>query len=415
MIRADVMILGAGFAGLGAALALNAKGGRVVIVDRRGAAEETSFGNAGLIQAEAAVPYAFPRRLPTLLGALLDRRADARLHLTRLPHTARFLIAYAAHSGASAVDRTARANIPLLAHAIRDHRALADAAGALALWRDGGYLRLQRSARAMAAAVAESESARARYGVPYAVWDAARLAAEEPHLAQTLAGAIHHPTPARISDPGALGKAYAALFEARGGRLATGDAQTLSQQVGGFTVQTTDGAVAARECVIALGPWSGALLARFGVRIPLGIKRGYHMHYAPADGARLHNLVVDEANGTVLGPNARGIRLTTGAEFAPLDAPHTPVQVDRAERAARSLFPLGPRLDPQAWRGARPCLPDLLPMVGPVPAVAGLWAHFGHQHLGLTLGPTTGRLLAQIMTADVPFTDPSPYRVDRFS
>jgi D-amino-acid dehydrogenase len=56
----------------------------------------------------------------------------------------------------------------------------------------------------------------------------------------------------------------------------------------------------------------------------------------------------------------------------------------------------------------------MLPMVGPVPGRKGLWAHFGHHHLGFTLGPATGRLLAEMMTGEAPFTDPYPYRVERF-
>ncbi|MEL6227851.1 MAG: FAD-dependent oxidoreductase, partial [Pseudomonadota bacterium] len=72
------------------------------------------------------------------------------------------------------------------------------------------------------------------------------------------------------------------------------------------------------------------------------------------------------------------------------------------------------RLDAEPWLGSRPCLPDLIPMMGAVPGNRGLWANFGHHHLGLTLGPVTGRLLAEIMTGEKPFTDPAPYRVDRF-
>ena len=86
----------------------------------------------------------------------------------------------------------------------------------------------------------------------------------------------------------------------------------------------------------------------------------------------------------------------------------------KAEAQARTFFPLGERIDPAPWRGARPCLPDLLPAVGPVPGQTGLFVNFGHQHLGFTMGPTTGLLLAQMMTGEDTFTDPSPYRIDRF-
>jgi D-amino-acid dehydrogenase len=111
---------------------------------------------------------------------------------------------------------------------------------------------------------------------------------------------------------------------------------------------------------------------------------------------------------------ARGVRLTTGAEFADRDAPPTPVQLGRVEPAARELFPLGERLDPEPWMGARPCTPDMMPVIGPAPNRKGLWFAFGHAHHGLTLGPATGRLLAEMMTGETPFTNPYPYRADRF-
>jgi D-amino-acid dehydrogenase len=57
----------------------------------------------------------------------------------------------------------------------------------------------------------------------------------------------------------------------------------------------------------------------------------------------------------------------------------------------------------------------MLPVVGRAPGHEGLWFDFGHHHLGFTLGPVTGRLLAELMTGEAPFTDPAPYRAERFS
>jgi D-amino-acid dehydrogenase len=128
----------------------------------------------------------------------------------------------------------------------------------------------------------------------------------------------------------------------------------------------------------------------------------------------LNRPVFDVERGYLLAPTARGVRLTTGAEFAHRDAPPTPVQLDRVEPDARGLFPLAERLDPKPWMGARPCTPDMMPVIGPAPDHERLWFAFGHAHHGLTLGPVTGRLLAEMMAGETPFTDPAPYRADRF-
>ncbi|NVN11860.1 NAD(P)/FAD-dependent oxidoreductase, partial [Nguyenibacter vanlangensis] len=76
--------------------------------------------------------------------------------------------------------------------------------------------------------------------------------------------------------------------------------------------------------------------------------------------------------------------------------------------------PLGAAVEAQPWRGARPCMPDMLPVIGPAWNHPGLWFHFGHAHQGFTLGPTTGRLCAEMMNGETPFIDPAPYSPARF-
>jgi D-amino-acid dehydrogenase len=211
-----------------------------------------------------------------------------------------------------------------------------------------------------------------------------------------------------------LSLAYADLFRRRGGRFVTGDAMTLTQRAPGWSVETKGGPMEGRDAVVALGPWAADLLKRLGYRIPFGIKRGYHRHYRAKGNAVLNHPVLDVDAGYLLAPMNQGIRLTTGAEFARRDAPKTPVQLHRAEPVARHLFPLGEAIEAEPWMGSRPCLPDMLPVIGPAPRHRGLWFDFGHQHHGLTLGPVSGRLLAELMTGEAPFTDPAPYAIERF-
>ena len=124
--------------------------------------------------------------------------------------------------------------------------------------------------------------------------------------------------------------------------------------------------------------------------------------------------LVDKAGGYAMGPMATGIRITTGAELTGLDALATPVQLASAEASARELIDLGKRVEPDPWFGTRPCTPDMLPVLGPAPRHPGLWMNFGHGHQGFTLGPATGRLLAEMMSGETPAIDPTPYRPERF-
>ena len=156
-----------------------------------------------------------------------------------------------------------------------------------------------------------------------------------------------------------------------------------------------------------------------GIKLPLAVKRGYHRHFRAQGNAALARPVLDAENGYVLTPMEQGIRLTTGVEFAARDAPPTPVQFERLLPAAQELFPLGDPVEAQpfggkTWLGARPCFADSRPVIGRAPGQAGLWLACGHAHWGLTLGPATGRLLAEMMTGATPFCDPQPYAAERF-
>jgi len=414
VVKADVVVLGAGIVGVSAALHLQARGRDVAIVDRLGlAAGEASFGNTGIVQAEAVFPYAFPRNPREIARAALNRDPRAQMRFGSLPAISPWLWRYFLASAPRPRLASAAALRPLVARSVAEHEAFAGPAGAGALLRKGGWIKAFRTEGGRQKVLADLEEVKP-YGIAADVLDRAQLAALEPHLTGVAAGGVHFTAPSTTPDPGALVKSYADLFIARGGRLLAGDARSLEASGAGWAVSSGEGRLEAREAVIALGPWSSDVFGALGYRLPLGVKRGYHMHYGAAGNAMLNRPVLDLEFGYVLTPMARGIRLTTGAEFARRDDPPSSAHLDRLEPLARQFFPLAERRDAQPWLGRRPCLPDMLPVIGAAPRHNGLWFDFGHHHLGLTLGPVSGRLLAQLMTGEAPFTDPKPYRAERF-
>ncbi len=398
---------------MSAALHLQARGRSVALIDRRGAGEETSFGNAGLIERSSVIPYAFPRDLGMLIRVGLGSATAARYQRSFLPVIAPWLLRYWRNSAPGPLLKAAQDMLPLIERSVTEHVALMDAAGARSLVRDTGWIEVHRSEASWIAAQAKLAGL-APYKLNYDVLQHNELRAVEPALRDSVIGGIHWRDPLAVSDPGALTKAYADLFARRGGRCLRGDARTLTADGDAWTVASEGGPVRAREVIVALGPWSSNVYAPLGYRIPLAVKRGYHMHYAPVEGAAPVHAMIDPAAGFALAPMAGGIRLTTGAEFARFESPATPVQLAKDEIIARQIIPLGARRDPEPWLGNRPCLPDMRPVIGPAARHRGLWFLFGHAHHGLTLGPATGRLLAEMMTGEQPFTDPAPYRPDRF-
>ena len=323
------------------------------------------------------------------------------------------LLRYLHHSHPMRHAQATEAYSRLIAHATDEHDLLITAAGAQDLVTREGFRFVFRSAKALDEAAQRGEDLRVRFGVRYEPENTAQLAQAEPALRASLAGAVHWLDPWAVNNPGALVQRYADLFVARGGRVLTGDAASLQPQGAGWSVQTTEGRVAAQQAVLALGPWADGLIRTLGYRFPLFIKRGYHQHYTSP--APLRQPVLDVERGYVLAPMQRGLRLTTGAEFAPIDAPPTPVQLAKAEALARELVDLGKPLPEPPWLGARPCTADMLPVMGPAPRHRGLWFNFGHAHQGFTLGPVAGRLLAEMVSAENTLLDPAPYRPARFA
>lgn len=413
--RCDVVVLGAGIVGVCVALHLQMAGSATVLIDRSSPGEGTSFGNAGMIQTEAVMPHAFPRALPELLRVARNRSVDAVYHLSALGQLTGSFLRYWHNSTPERIMAIARARAPLVVDSANSHWALAVEAGATDLLRPTGWTAIYRTEAPYADAVDMAKKLRAQFGVASEQLSGKDLVEHERRLKGGLAGAIHWTTPLSLSDPYALTQAYSELFLRLGGKLLRGDARSIRRDGEAWRLESDEGPVFAEHAVNSLGAWARDITDIFDYRPPYFVKRGYHQHLASTDGSDLTCPILDAEYGYMLVPMRSGTRLTTGAEFARRDAGATPIQLERALPLARQLVSgLGASID-QPWLGHRPCLPDMLPVIGPAPGQERLWYAFGHAHQGLTMAADTGRLIAAMIQGQTPFTDPHPYRADRFS
>jgi len=409
----DVIVLGAGIVGVSTALHLQARGRSVCLIDKSEPGNGTSFGNAGLIERSSVIPYSFPQGFWTLVRYGMNRRSDVRYNAFYILKMARWLFQYWRESSPERLKIATDAMLPLIEASVREHDALVAQSGSEKLIRSQGWIEVFRTSSAFDAAVRRLPDLQ-RFKLSYDILDETALRARETSLGD-VAGGIHWLDPKTVVNPGGLVKAYADLFIRNGGVFLQGDAATLAPEAGGWQVTTENGIVQARDAVVALGPQSGLVFRKFGYPIPLGIKRGHHLHFTMKDGLRLGHTVVDEEAGYVLAPMVQGVRLSTGIEFASPNAPANFIQLRKAEKIARKLVPqLGEAVETTPWLGLRPCLPDMRPVIGAAPKHKGLWFNFGHAHHGLTLGPATGRLLAEMLVGEEPFVDPKPYSAERF-
>ena len=417
-----VAVLGAGMVGVATALELQRRGMAVTLMDRRAPGLETSYGNAGVIARSSLMPFNHPRLWGSLPGLLKNRGAGFRYNPAFIASHLRWALGFIANARQSVFAETTAALDGLIRLSTAEHQRLLGEVGEQHRLRDNGWLFLYRSAQAFDAPGAQlGRETMAQFDIATQTLNEAELRDLEPVLKPVFAKALWIKDSYSVNSPGAVVKAYADAFVARGGKLQTTDLRTVRQTSNGRW-QVIDASNSAQEfgrVVVALGPWSPKFMAELGVDIPMGFERGYHMHYATGNtgsaASALQRPIYDTSGGYVLSPMEQGLRLSTGVELNRCDAPMKPVQLDVAEAAARQALPLGERLQHPLWMGRRPTLPDSRPIIDQMPGRPGLWLAFGHQHIGFSTGPGTAALLAAMMLGDAQTPlDPYPFRASRF-
>src|SRR6202521_1966549 len=206
--------------GVGAALQLLKRGRDVILVDKHErAGEGTSFGNAGMIECASVFPYMFPRDIGQILRHAMNRAPQVRYQFSDLPAFLPWLVRYFLASAPERAFRSAMAVMPLIRRSLIEHEELIAEAGVPELMRRSGWIKMYRRDGTLAGAVRGFERAR-QNGGEGENFDGKAIIQREPHLSGEFAGAIHFTEPGFVLDPGGLAKAYAALFQRKGGRFA---------------------------------------------------------------------------------------------------------------------------------------------------------------------------------------------------
>lgn len=408
-----IAVLGAGIVGVACALELQRRGLDVVLVDRQAPGRETSYGNAGVLARSSLIPFNNPGLWSALPRLLCNRSAAFRYSPLFLARNAGWGLGFLLRARQSAYMQTATALDALIQLSAPEHRRLLNESGESHRLRENGWIFAYRTAQGFAASQGARDTFEA-FGVSTLALDAKALLDLEPSLRPIFPRALWVKDTASVDNPGRVVEAYARLFVQRGGAIVCSEVTDIRRSDGQWTLHSAAASIRAAQAVIALGPWSKRFLARLGLSVPMVFERGYHMHYGVEGSAALGRPVYDTGAGYVMSPMDQGIRVTTGVELNDLDAPKSLVQLEMAEGKAREAFPLGARLERDAWLGRRPTLPDSRPVIGPAPQRPGLWLAFGHQHIGFSTGTGTALLLSSMIHGESPPIDALPFDPRRF-
>lgn len=409
-----IAVIGTGVIGVCAAAWLQRDGHRITFVDPGEAGEACSFGNAGSISPSACLPVGMPgmwRRVP---GMLMDPDGPLTIRPAYLPRVLPWLARFLRHSRPAEVRRIAGAMRALLTPVFDCYEPLLQRAGATSLLRREGCLYVYAS-REAAARWQWGMDLRRALGVELQELDADALAALEPDLRGRFRFGLLAPDNGSATDPAALVRALydravqdgadhiharVAGLDRRGDRLAG------VRLVGGETIEA-DGVV------LAAGAWSARLARELGLRIPLETQRGYHATL-PRPNVSLTRTVMAVEENIMINPMSVGLRLAGTVEFAGLNAPPRYQRAEALLRRGHDLFPHLDTSERQFWMGHRPCLPDSMPVIGRAPRVENAWLGFGHGHVGMCGGASTGREIAHLVAGRRPELDLHPFRPDRF-
>jgi len=398
-VKQSVTVLGAGIVGISCALELQQRGYQVTLIDRRDPGEETSAGNAGILSYSNITPLADPALLSRLHRLMLNLDADLLMHYPHLPALLPWLARFLRRCRRETYLQDGEA-MSMLTHAsIELHKQWIEKAGLQPLLNQGGGLKLYRHRQTFIRDQLERELLQ-RCGVTHTLVNADQIYQLEPDLNRVFVQGVLIDESISIRNPEKLCKAYAQMFVEAGGQFKRSAIRALRPIDKAWELTIEQGVEAVDKVVICMGAWTPELIGRLGYANPLAIERGYHMVVSPALGKQLSRPIFDVDASYVMAPMEMGLRVTTGSNLTRRETRPDPRQLSRVMPRAREAFPIDSELLPEPWMGRRPTVPDTLPIIGPAPRHENLWLAFAHSHMGLTMGPISGVLIANFIGAE---------------
>ena len=408
-----ITVIGAGMVGTCCALYLQNEGFAVTLLDRGDPGEGASCGNLGGFGIASCPPAAMPGVLGKVPGMLLDSEAPLKLRWSHAARALPWFLRFVANARRSRVEAIAAARQSLLDRAHEGIDPLVAEAGAGHLMSRTGLMFTFESEESFRGA-ARAFDLRRRNGVRLDLLDGNEARQVQPALSRNVVRAYRVHDFSHTVDPLRLVQALADLFRRRGGVLLRRTVRGFESGANGVrAIHTGDGDLPVERVVVAAGVWSRRFAAMLGSKVPLEAERGYHTMFNGTD-VKMNGGIISVDRSVAITPMVDGIRAGGIAEFAPPEAPPDFTNARLVRRHAEALFPALKSERITEWMGSRPSHPDSKPVIGRSPRHPNAYFAFGHDHLGLTMGGITGKLISELAAGKTPSVNLEPFRPDRF-
>ncbi|MFT5755473.1 MAG: glycine/D-amino acid oxidase-like deaminating enzyme [Alteromonadaceae bacterium] len=415
----SVAVIGAGIIGVNCAAELQALGFNVTLLDKTGIGEGCSKGNAGHFAAEQVFPLAEVSLLWQLPKLLMDPLGPIALSPSYLPKVLPWFIKFIANMLQSKRSKNSEALKTLNKHAISYYLPILKAANAKHLLTKRGSLLVFEKASLKAAKKQYQHYRNA--GIAVKLLSRQQVLLLEPNLSEKIQYALYFTEVAHTADPFAICTSIGNYALAIGAKYQQFIVKKIEHRANKVNLISDEKHLTFDLVVIATGAWSKPLLNQLGYHLPIEAERGYSLDLEQATEAELSRPVASADRRFIMTPMTQGLRLSGTVEFAGLKQKANMQRADMLYRHAKELlvniapFDKDTATDQQRWLGFRPSLPDSLPVIGQAPNHANVFFALGHQHLGLTQGAITGKLIGQLMTNKETVIDISPFCISRFN
>jgi len=415
MSQRRVIVIGGGAIGTACAYYLRRSGWTVTLVDRDRQGQGCSSGNCGRMCNAHVLPLNYPGAVGQTLRALCRPDSPLYVKLRLDPGLWWWMLQFARRCNETAMFESARARAALLDSSAALYRRLLADESIDCEWQDRGCLYVYGTRAGMEGYAGTERILQEQFGLTATRYDGDALVEFEPALKRGLAGGWHHACDSDLR-PEKLMIAWRGVLERMGVTILE------ERSVHGFdresgravAVRTDRGPLPADAAVVATGALAPFLAGELGCRIPIQPGKGYSMTMRhPATCPKVP--IIFQEHKVMVTPMRSGYRLGSTMEFSGYDTSLSQRRLELLKRGAAHYL-REPYTEPieEEWFGWRPMTYDGKPIIDRSPRMENVYIAAGHNMLGLTLAPVTGKLIAEMLDGRPPHLDVTPFSVNRF-